>query len=284
MAFIWSMEWTGNVRKLEVHAQETSTTRMDVKYLWKGTRLQEPTIPWDLNAALGRKLRLDFTGAIHCTVTGKRIRKAYGDGMSFDAWRSAPEAVESVLRPELSRIHEGIALRDEAWEREHHLAPHLTYLSYTGGIKVGVTRSVQALTRWMDQGATAAIRVLDVPYRQLAGSAEVALKSVFSDRTQVAAMLRHTDPDPPALLAEKERALHVLGEDFEPFIADNDEVVQFVYPAVDWPLSIKTASLDRVPSIEGTLVAVKGQYLVWDTGVALNIRSHAGYEVVVQVE
>ncbi len=278
------MKWTGDLRKMEPIAQESSSGSLSVTYRWKGAQRGEPTDPWELQTALGSKVRLDFTGAIHCTVTGKRIRKTYGDGMSFDAWRSAPEAVESVLRPELSRIHEGIALRDAVWEREHHLAPHVTYLSFTGGIKVGVTRSVQALTRWMDQGATAAIRVLEVPYRQLAGSAEVLLKSAFSDRTQVAAMLRQVAPDAPALAAAKERALLVLGEEFEPFISESDDVIQFEYPLVEWPKAIQTVSLDRVPSIEGTLVAVKGQYLVWDTGVALNIRSHAGYEVILDID
>jgi hypothetical protein len=76
----------------------------------------------------------------------------------------------------------------------------------------------------------------------------------------------------------------VLGEEFEPFISESDDVVQFEYPLVEWPKAVQTVSLDRVPCIEGTLVAVKGQYLVWDTGVALNIRSHAGYEVTLDID
>ena len=273
------MEWTGNVRKLEPQAIPSAPNHYAVSYLWKGADGLQPLDPWGLNALIGKSLCIEFTGAIHCTVTGKRIRKTYGDGMSFDAWRSAPSAVESVLRPELSRIHEGIALRDEGWEREHHLAPHTTYLSYTGGTKVGVTRSVQELTRWMDQGATAAIRVLEVPYRQLAGKAEVALKALFSDRTQVSAMLRPVDLQAQDLSGAKERALAALGEEYEPFMSENDDVVQFAYPVSRWPEAIKTTTLEKQPRIEGRLVAVKGQYLVWDTGIALNIRSHAGYEV-----
>jgi len=131
----------------------------------------------------------------------------------------------------------------------------------------------------MDQGATAAIRVLDVPYRQLAGRAEVALKSVFTDRTVVASMLREVPANPAALQVAKDRALAVLGEEYEPFMSDDDDVEVFVYPVVHWPDRVKAVTLDKVPCIEGTLVAVKGAYIVLDTGVALNLRAHAGCEV-----
>ena len=46
----------------------------------------------------------------------------------------------------MSRIHEGIALRDMEWEEKHHNQPHVVYLSYTSGIKVGVTRDTNMPT------------------------------------------------------------------------------------------------------------------------------------------
>ena len=278
------MEWKGNLRKLRPECARTTSGTWSVSYTFQGAQILEPDAAWDFTEALGKRVCLEFTGNRHCTVTGKRIRKAYGDGMSFDAWRTAPEAVESVLRPELSKIHEGIALRDAAWERAHHLAPHVTYLSDTGAIKVGVTRSSNALTRWMDQGATAAIRVLDVPYRQLAGEAEVALKAAFTDRTAVSAMLRAGAGDPEALVRAKDRALDLLGEVYEPFMSDADEVDAFVYPVLQWPARVKPVTLEKMPVIDGTLVAIKGAYLVWDTGAALNVRAHAGCEVKLSVD
>ena len=36
-------------------------------------------------------------------------------------------AVESIIRPELSKIHLGVALRDYDWEMEHHMKPHIVY-------------------------------------------------------------------------------------------------------------------------------------------------------------
>ena len=76
-------------------------------------------------------------------------QKTYGEGLSYDAFLKSPLACPSIIRPELSRIHEGIALRDEAWERAHHLTPHVVYLSQTSHVKVGVTRKANVPSRWV---------------------------------------------------------------------------------------------------------------------------------------
>jgi hypothetical protein len=38
-----------------------------------------------------------------------------------------------------------------------------------------------------------------------------------------------------------------------------------------------------VPNIEGTLMGIKGQYLIFDTGV-INIRKYAGYHLALSSE
>ena len=111
--------------------------------------------------------------------------------MSYDAFKSSPLAVESIIRPELSRIHEGVALRDYDWEMAHHMQPHIVYLSKTAGIKVGVTRETQIPYRWIDQGAVEALILAKTPYRQAAGLIEVALKKHISDKTNWRKMLQN---------------------------------------------------------------------------------------------
>ena len=150
-----------------------------------------------------------FAHAIHCIDSGKQITKTFGEGLSYAAWRTSPAAVESIVRPELSRIHEGIALRDAAWEDAHHNQPHYVYLSKTSAVKVGVTRTCNVPSRWIDQGATEAIRLAETPYRQLAGLMEVALKVHFADTTAWLAMLqnRSTEED---VRTRKEAALALL--------------------------------------------------------------------------
>ncbi|MGB1573669.1 MAG: DUF2797 domain-containing protein, partial [Flavobacteriales bacterium] len=84
-----------------------------VAYSWSQADILDPMPDVDMADWVGKTLRLEFAKAIHCAVTGKKIRKTYGDGMSFDAFQNSPLAVESIIHPELSRIHEGIALRDK---------------------------------------------------------------------------------------------------------------------------------------------------------------------------
>jgi len=222
-------------------------------------------------------------GKIHCTVSGKPIRKAYGDGMSFDAFQSSPLAVESIIRPELSRIHEGVALRDAAWEEAHHNQPHVVYLSYTGGVKVGVTRTTQVPYRWIDQGASGAVLLAETPYRQLAGLIEVAMKAHFADKTQWRAMLTAGNPDPTlvqeALLSAKDEAFEQCPPDFEAFMSEDDQVHHIQFPSVTFPEKVTSVNLDKVPLIEGTLEAIKGQYLLLDGGRVFNVRRHSGYRV-----
>ena len=63
----------------------------------------------------------------------------------------SPQNSECIIRPELCRAHLGEG-RNPDWEKEHHLQPHIVYLAQTDVIKVGVTRSTQVPTRWIDQG------------------------------------------------------------------------------------------------------------------------------------
>ena len=143
------MKGEGNIRKLKGRMDGESA----VAYSWSQADILDPMPNVDMDEWMGKTLRLEFANAIHCTVTGKKIRKTYGDGMSFDAFQNSPLAVESIIHPELSRIHEGIALRDKEWEEKHHNQPHVVYLSFTSGIKVGVTRDTNMPYRWIDQGA-----------------------------------------------------------------------------------------------------------------------------------
>ena len=110
--------------------------------------------------------------------------------MSYQAWSEHPAAVESVLRPELSRIHEGIALRDFEWEQKHHNQPHYVYISQTGGFKVGVTRTTNRPFRWHDQGAVAAIAIAEDSVPPARGGMEVSLKEILSDKTNFRKCLR----------------------------------------------------------------------------------------------
>ena len=57
-----------------------------------------------------------------------------------------------------------------AWEKKFQLAPHYVYLANSSGIKVGITRESQGEKRWMDQGASQAILLAEVPNRRFSVS------------------------------------------------------------------------------------------------------------------
>ena len=51
---------------------------------------------------------------------------------------------------------------------------------------------------------------------------------------------------------------------------------------IKYPEKIKSYNLDKNPVIEDTLIAIKGQYLIFEQGV-INIRKYAGYEATLEV-
>ena len=65
-----------------------------------------PTGTCPMHPLVGGTVALRFAHAIHCIESGKPITKTFGEGLSYAAWRTSPAAVESIVRPELSRIHE----------------------------------------------------------------------------------------------------------------------------------------------------------------------------------
>lgn len=237
----------------------------------------------DLNTFIGSTIRLSYEGYINCVVSGKKINKAYGEGMSYEAFMNSPEASPSIIRPELSRIHEGIALRDYEWEMEHHMQPHVVYLSLTNDIKVGVTRVTQIPTRWIDQGATQAILLAETPYRQAAGLIEVALKNYVPDKTNWQRMLKN-EVNTQRNLTDVKKELHEkIPSELLAFYSKDDAILHINYPVESYPLKVSSIKLDKVPFVEKRLTGIKGQYLIFENGDVLNVRAHTGYRISIEV-
>jgi hypothetical protein len=153
------------------------------------------------------------------------------------------------------------------------------YLSHTSGVKVGVTRTSNVPSRWIDQGAVQAVAIAETPYRQLAGEMEVALKEHFNDRTQWQAMLKRVDPSSVDLEALREEVFDLLGADYDDFYRYDDEVTAIAYPVLQYPAKISSLKLEKMPELESQLVGIKGQYLLFGNGMVFNVRSHAGYRI-----
>ena len=133
------------------------------------------------NSLFNKNITIKFEGysCLNCSSSQEIYRQGYCKRCFFDL----PSTADWVIKPEMSKAHLGIQERDLEYEKKVQLQPHILYLSYTSDIKIGVTRKSQVPTRWIDQGATKAIEVLEVPNRYLAGISEVKLKEFYKDKT-----------------------------------------------------------------------------------------------------
>jgi hypothetical protein len=59
------------------------------------------------------------------------------------------------------------------------------------------------------------------------------------------------------------------------------DVVEINYPVLEYPTKISSFNFDKNPVVEGTLMGIKGQYLIFDTGV-INLRKFTAYDIEVQ--
>lgn len=236
--------------------------------------------PLELAPYIGQLITIRATGVLSCVSCGRRVKKLFQQGFCYPCLVSAPEASECIIRPELCRAHLGEG-RDPEWERDHHVTEHVVYLSYTGGVKVGVTRSTQVPVRWIDQGAVGALIIARVPYRQLAGLIEVDLKRLFADKTNWRAMLKLVPLDHIALYEARAQARNILREDLQQYLLPEEQPLDINYPVLAYPPKVASVSLEKTPVVTGRLLGVKGQYLIFEDGRVLNIRSHSGFHVTV---
>jgi hypothetical protein len=231
-----------------------------------------------LNDFLGKHIQLDWTGIIICRKCSKKTKKSFGEGFCYQCFVSAPEASPCILHPELCEAHLGKG-RDLEYEERNHNQPHFVYLAATDIVKVGVTRITQIPTRWIDQGANKAIILAETPNRYQAGLIEVALKSVFADKTNWQSMLRNINDESIDLIEEKWRIEEILPSDMVVYMTDNDEISEFHYPVLSYPEKVTSLSFEKTHQITGTLTGIRGQYLIFDNQNVINIRRQTGYEI-----
>jgi len=231
-----------------------------------------------MNDLIGKEIHLKFNNQINCISCGRKTNKSFAQGFCYPCFMESPDVSECIIRPELCLAHEGKG-RDPEWEREHHLQEHFVYLAISSGLKVGVTRSTQVPTRWIDQGASKAMCFAKVPNRYLAGCIEVALKEHVSDRTNWQRMLKNEILEAD-LYEEKGKMAELLPEELTQYVLPGDpDITEIDYPVNTYPEKVKSVGFDKLPEISGYLDGIKGQYLIFDDGRVLNIRKHTGYVI-----
>lgn len=272
------MQYAGRLRKMLTQHQQ------EVSYQLRLTHPSEPETHLELNDLLGRDLRLKFSGAIHCIHCERKTSKSFNQGYCYPCFKKLAQCDTCIVKPETCHYHQGTC-REPSWGEEHCFQPHIVYLANTSGLKVGITRQTQMPTRWMDQGAVAALPLLRVKDRLTSGQIEKLLGQSLKDKTAWQAMLKNQVPELD-LTAEAAEVLDVYQDDLAAFSANSLELLDaapldFNYPVLAYPTKVKSLNPEKQPHIEGQLMGVKGQYLLLDTGV-INLRKFAGYEVRVE--
>lgn len=239
-----------------------------------------------LDKYIGKHFALEFTGQIHCTACGTQIKKSYQQGYCFPCTQRLAQCDLCILKPELCHFHKGTC-REPEWGETHCMIPHIVYLSNTSGLKIGITRESQVPTRWIDQGAIAATKVLRVHTRRISGLFEHATKASLSDKTNWRNMLKNIYPEidlqqeKQLLLDSSQELIQALRQKFSEEaveIVKDEQIYQFEYPVIAYPQKVSSLSFDKTHLVEGKLMGIKGQYLIFDHGV-INMRKFGGYEI-----
>ena len=242
----------------------------------------------ELNALLGQGLRLEYLGAIHCSHCGRKTKKSFSQGYCYPCFSKLAQCDTCIMSPERCHYAAGTC-REPAWGEQFCMTDHVVYLANSSGAKVGITRATQVPTRWIDQGATQALPIMRVATRQQSGLVEDVLRSQVTDRTNWRAMLKGEAPplDLAQLAGDIFNACHdgitLLQERFglQAIQPLNDvAVVDIAYPVLAYPAKVASLDLEKTPIVEGTLQGIKGQYLIFDTGV-INIRKFTAYQLAV---
>jgi hypothetical protein len=264
---------SGAVRKMRTALADT------VQYTML---LGEDEIP--LNRYLGSALQLEYLGEIHCIHCGRLTRKSFNQGYCYPCFRRLARCDSCIVSPEKCHYAAGTC-REPEWGETHCMIDHFVYLANTSGLKVGITRGSQVPTRWMDQGATQARPIFRVDSRHHSGLVEHLLRSHVADRTNWQAMLKG-DAEPCDLERARERLMaecaRELGDLHDSYglqaitALESEPETRISYPVLAWPEKVRAFNLDRSASVEGTLTGIKGQYLIFDTGV-INMRKYGGY-------
>ncbi|NOZ37416.1 MAG: DUF2797 domain-containing protein [Gammaproteobacteria bacterium] len=245
----------------------------------------------DMNALVGQHIRLTYLGEIHCTACGRKTNKSFNQGYCYPCFKKLAQCDSCIIKPELCHYAEG-SCREPEWGEQHCLQDHIVYLANSSAIKVGITRSTQIPTRWIDQGASSAIPVFRVKNRLLSGRIEVIMKQHISDRTDWRKMLKGR-PDDANLANKRDELFDICKKELDQVIAESgtdavtrlesETPVNIEFPVSSYPSKVSSFNFDKTPEISGLLNGIKGQYLILDSGV-LNIRKFGGYRVQIQTD
>src|SRR5690554_5091465 len=197
----------GNLRKLDSRLETPVSYRLPAQSESEGLQLTP------LNELLGQGLRLRYTGQINCVHCNRQTNKSFNQGYCYPCFQSLAQCDSCIIHPERCHFDQGTC-REPAWGEEFCMRDHIVYLANSSGAKVGITRSTQIPTRWIDQGAVQALPIIRVRSRLQSGALEVLYRRYVTDKTNWRDMLRGADQQVD-LIAERDRLMELCKPDID---------------------------------------------------------------------
>lgn len=242
----------------------------------------------DISDLIGRQISIEWHGKIHCSHCQKTTNKSFNQGYCYSCFSKLAQCDQCMVNPVTCHYEAGTC-REPEWGERVCFDDHIVYLANSSGIKVGITRMKNMPSRWFDQGAVQALPIFRTASRYLAGVVEDTLRSSIADKTNWRAMLKGT-----AAAVDLQAARDQLIEQFADQLEDirqkhgelsitllgAEQVRELIYPVEVFPTKVVSQSLDKTPEISGKLMGIKGQYLMFDSGV-FNVRKFTSYEVTI---
>ncbi len=270
---------SGSIRKMRVELKEP------VGYAWQSGGDELSVNDW-----LGKRLSMEFTGRINCIHCDRVTKKSFSQGYCYPCFQRLAQCDTCIIKPEKCHFSAGTC-REPEWGDTHCNIDHVVYLANTSGVKVGITRGTQVPTRWIDQGATQARPIARVSTRHQSGLLEILLAQHVADKTAWQTMLKGNGAPVDLGVYQEELAQRCAEGIAGLQEAHGLQAIQWLeststvaidYPVLEWPVKVSSLNLDKTPRIEGTLMGIKGQYMMFDSGV-INIRKYGGYNLEVKV-
>ena len=250
-----------------------------------------------LNEWLGHGVTFSYLKVSHCRHCDKNVRKLYGGGHCYECFTTLARCDLCIMSPDRCHFHLGTC-REPQWGESFCMQPHSVYLANTSGPKIGITRAGRETRRWLDQGATQALKIVSTPTRRTAGLVEAFFKRRLNDRTDWRKMV--TGVVRPANLMELAEQLQREVESFSEVFATMDasflaadelaavvwqvdpDVTDIRYPMLGYSPGSRLILSEANPQICDNLQGIIGQYLLLSLGV-INLADYRGVGVEIEL-
>lgn len=234
------------------------------------------------NDLIGKEITLRFNNKIKCSNCSTLTKKSYSQGFCFNCARTLASCDLCIMRPETCHYHLGTC-REPEWGEKNCFQPHIVYLANSSGIKVGITKKINIPHRWIDQGAIAALPIIETRSRKDSGVIEKYLKNYVNDKTNWRKMLQNKT-EKINLQEARQQLLPNIKDAITKMNAKilASKVTDITYPVLQYPDKINSINLDKTPTISSKLKGIKGQYLLFEQGV-INIRKFSSYNITLSI-